>query len=82
MLDDSRTSNTFLGEATHTAINILNKDYVRVNNDKTPYKIWYGNLPTIKHFRIFGSKCLIKNNDEKIGKFEPRADEEIGRAHV
>ena len=77
MLDDSGTLDTFWGEATHTAVNILNKAHVHVNSDKTPYELWYGNPPTIKHFRIFGSKCFIKNNDEKIGKFEPRADEGI-----
>ena len=31
----------------------------------------------MKHFRVFGSKCFIKNNDEKIGNFDARADEGI-----
>ena len=77
MLDDNGTPDTFWGEAAHTAVNILNKAHVRVNSDKTPYELWYGNPPTMKHFRVFGSKCFIKNNDEKLGKFEPRADEGI-----
>ena len=77
MLDESRTSDTFLGEAAHTVVNILNKAHVHVNSDQTPYELWYGKPSTVKHFRIFGSKCFIKNNDEKIGKFEPRADEGI-----
>ena len=34
MLDESRTHDTFWGEATHTAVNILNKDHVCVNSDK------------------------------------------------
>ena len=66
-----------MGEAAHTAVNILNKAHVHVNSDKTPYELWYANSPTVKHFRIFGRKCFIKNNDEKLGKFEPRADEGI-----
>ena len=77
MLDESGTPDTFWGEVMHTTVKILNKDHVRVNRDKTPYKLWYGNLPTVKHFRVFGSKCFIKNNDEKLGKFEPRSDEGI-----
>ena len=77
MLDDSGTPGTFWGEAAHTAVNILNKAHVRVNIDKTPYELWYGNLSTVKHFIFFGSKCFIKNNDENLGKFEPRADEGI-----
>ena len=31
----------------------------------------------VKHFKIFGSKCYIKNTDEQLGKLEPRADEGI-----
>ena len=77
MLDDSGTPDTFLGEATHTTVNILNKAHVRVNSDKTPYELWYGNPPTVKYFIVFGRRCFIKNNDEKLGKFESRADEGI-----
>ena len=77
MLDDSGTPDTFWGEEAHTAVNIINKAHVRVNSDKTLYELWYGNRPTMKHFRVFGSKCFIKNNYEKVGKFEPRADEGI-----
>ena len=39
MLDDSKTPETFWGEATHTTVNILNKAHVRVNSDKTPYEL-------------------------------------------
>jgi hypothetical protein len=73
----SGTPHTFWGEATHTTINILNKAHVRVNNDKTPHELWFGKPPTVKHFRVFGRKCYIKNNDDKLGKFESRADEGI-----
>ena len=62
MLDESGTPETFQGEISHTTINILNKAHVHVNSDKTPYELWYGNTPTMKHFKVFGSKCYIKNN--------------------
>ena len=65
MLDESRTPDTFWGEAAHTVVNILNKAHVRVNSDKTPYELWYGNLPTVKHFRVFRrnflSRTMMKN---------------------
>ena len=32
---------------------------------------------SIKHFRVFGSKWYIKNNDENLGKYDDRADEGI-----
>lgn len=77
MLDEFGTPETFWGEAAHTAVNILNKPHVRVNSDKTLYKIWYGKPPTVKNFKVFGIKCFTKNNGEKICKFEARKDEGI-----
>ena len=63
MLDEFGTPNTIWGEVAHTAVNILNKAHVRVNSDKNPYEIWYGNTPTVKHFKFFGRKCYIKYNE-------------------
>lgn len=70
MLDESGTYDTFSGEATHTTINILNNAHVCVNIDQTPYELWYRKLPTVKHFRFFGSKYFIKKTNEKLGKFD------------
>ena len=58
-------------------MHILNKAHLRPNSNKTPYEIWHGKPVSIKHFRVFGSKCFIKNNDENLGKFDSRADEGI-----
>eukprot|EP00253_Pinus_taeda_P016508 PITA_16508 len=77
MLDESRTPATFLDEAAFAAVVILNKTNVRVNNTQTPHELWYGETPSVKYFKFFGSKCYIKNTDENLGKFEPRADEGI-----
>lgn len=42
-----------------------------------PYELWFGKRATIKHFRVFGSKCYIKNIEEELGKFEDRVDEGV-----
>ena len=60
MLDEFGTPDTFLGEAAYTTINILNKAHVHVNSDKNPYELWYRNLPTVKHFRVFGRKFFYQ----------------------
>jgi hypothetical protein len=39
--------------------------------------LWYGRPASIKHFKVFGSKCYIKNNDENLGKYDDRDDEGI-----
>eukprot|EP00253_Pinus_taeda_P014520 PITA_14520 len=77
MLDESGTPVTFWGEAAFAAITIRNKTKIRVNNTQTPHELWYGKTPTVKYFKIFGSKCYIKKTDENLGKFEPIADEGI-----
>ena len=60
-----------------SGVTILNEANVWVNSSQTPHELWYGKTPTIKYFKVFGSKCYIKRTDEKHGKFEPREDEGI-----
>ena len=77
MMDESGTPVTFWGEAAFATVVILNKTNVGVNITQTPHELWYGETHLVKYFKIFGSKCYIKNTDENLGKFEPRADEGI-----
>ena len=42
-----------------------------------PYEIWYGRPASIKYFRVFGSNCYIKRNEDDLGKFDSRTDEGI-----
>ena len=77
MLHESRTPTTFWGEAAFATVTILNQENVWVNNTQTPHEVWYGKTPTLKYFKVFGSKCYMKRIDEKRGKFEPRANEGI-----
>ena len=65
MLDESGTPNTFLGKVAHAAVNIPKNAHVYVNSDKNPYELQYGKPPTVNHFRFFGIKSFIKNNDVK-----------------
>ena len=48
-----------------------------INNNKTPYDLWYGRAPSVKYFKVFGSKCYIKRVDENLEKFDARSDEGI-----
>jgi hypothetical protein len=77
MLNDSKLSDIFWGQAVHTTIHILNRGLIKSNSDKTPYELWKGRPTNVKHFRVFGSKCYIKREDKKIGKFDSRVDEGI-----
>jgi hypothetical protein len=39
--------------------------------------LWHGKPTSIKNFKIFGSKCYIKINEDNLGKFDSREDEGI-----
>lgn len=77
MMPERNIPKAYWAKVVHTVVHILNKAHLRPNCDKTPYELWHGKTSSIKHFRVFGTKCFIKNNDEKLGKYDARADEVI-----
>jgi hypothetical protein len=77
MMSERDISQNFWVEVVHMAVHILNKAHLRPNSDKTPYDLWFGRPASIKQFKVFGSKCYIKNNDDHLGKFDSRDDEGI-----
>ena len=77
MLNDSQLNDKFWGQAVHTSVHIMNRGLLTNDSDKTPYELWMGRSTNVKQFRIFGSRCYIKRDDGKIGKFDSRVDEGI-----
>jgi hypothetical protein len=77
MMNERNIPRTYWVEAIHRAVHILKKSHLRPHSDKTPYELWFVRPTSIKHFKIFGSKCYIKNNDENIGKYDDMFDEGI-----
>jgi hypothetical protein len=47
---------------------------LRNNIDKIPYELWKGKPTNVKHFRVLGSKCYIKREDGRMGKFDSRVE--------
>ena len=76
-MNEKKIGQTYWVEVIHTTIHILNKGHLRPHSNKTPYELWNGRPASIKHFKVFGSKCYIKNNNENLGKYDDRADEGI-----
>jgi transposase InsO family protein len=77
MIMDSKLTDIFWTWAVHTAVHIQNKVMLINNTDKTPYELWKGRPTNVKHFRVFGSKCYIKREDGRMGKFDSRVDKGI-----
>jgi hypothetical protein len=77
MLNEAKLPDKFWRDAIHTKVHILNRAQFRPNHGKTLYEIWFGRPASVKYFRIFESKCYIKNDEDNLGKFDPRYDEGI-----
>jgi len=41
--------------------------------NKTPYEIWYGHIPSVRHLRLFGSTYYVLIHKEKIRKLDVRS---------
>jgi hypothetical protein len=50
---------------------------LRNNTDKTPYELWKGRPTNVNQFRVFGRKCYIKREDDRMGKFFSRVDKKV-----
>jgi hypothetical protein len=77
MLMDSKLIDVFWIHVVHTKIHIQNIVILRNNSDKTPYELWKGRPTNVNHFRVFKSKCYIKREDGRMGKFDSHGDKGI-----
>jgi hypothetical protein len=82
IMNEKNIGQTYSVEAIHTTIHVLNKSHLRPHSDKTPYELWNGRPTSIKHLKVFGSKCYIKNNNENLGKYDDRDNEGIFLGHA
>jgi hypothetical protein len=77
MLMDSKLTDIFWTHAVHTIVHIKKKVMLRKNTEKNPYDLWKGRPTNVKHFRVFGSKCYIKREDGRMGKFDSYVDKGV-----
>jgi hypothetical protein len=77
MIMDSKLTDIFWTQIVHTTVHIQNRVMLRNNTDKTPYELWKGRPANVKHFRVFGRKCYIKRENDRMGKFDSRVDKGI-----
>jgi len=58
-------------EALKTAIHILNRVPSK-SVPKTPYELWTGRVPSLQHFRVWGSPAEAKVFNPNIAKLDPK----------
>ena len=63
-------------EAVSTSIYSLNRVQINKGTNATPFELWYGHLPNVNHFKVFGCKCYILK-ESRNDKFDAKSDEGI-----
>lgn len=67
----------FWEEAVNTTCYILNKVFIIMVLNKTPYELRKGRKPSVSYFQVFGYKCYILKNKDNLGKFGEKSDNYI-----
>jgi len=71
MMADSKLPLDFWGEATCTAAHIINRRKTTVHG-KTPYEMWNGRKPNVKHLKRFGCVAYMMIKEERRKKFDSK----------
>ncbi|GJU83539.1 retrovirus-related pol polyprotein from transposon TNT 1-94 [Tanacetum coccineum] len=61
-------------EAVATACYTQNCSIIRLRHGKTPYELLHDNPPDLSFFHVFGALCYPTNDNENLGKLQPKAD--------
>ncbi|GKB80497.1 retrovirus-related pol polyprotein from transposon TNT 1-94 [Tanacetum coccineum] len=74
MLIFSKAPMFLWAEAVATACYTQNRSLIHTRHDKTPYELVHNKKPNLTFFRVFGALCYPTNDNENLGKLQPRAD--------
>ncbi|GJS49658.1 retrovirus-related pol polyprotein from transposon TNT 1-94 [Tanacetum coccineum] len=61
-------------EAVATACYTQNRSIIRFRHGKTPYELLHDKLPDLSFFHVYGALCYPTNDNENLGKLQPKAD--------
>ncbi|GJT17925.1 hypothetical protein Tco_0876631 [Tanacetum coccineum] len=61
-------------EAVATVCYTQNRSIVYLRHGKTPYELLHDKPPDLSFFHVFGTLCYPKNDNENLGKLQPKAD--------
>lgn len=75
LLIQSGLPEMYWAEAVNTANYLRNRCPSRSHGGKTPYELWYGSKPNLKHLRVFGAKVFVLEKGPNRGKLDDRSVE-------
>ena len=75
MLNQRELPTHFWAKAINTTCYTSNRIHMHPHTRKTCYEVWKGKKPSVKYFRVFGSRCYVLKDHENLGKFESKSEE-------
>ena len=72
MLLDAKLPKSYWGEAVNTAVYLKNRSPSRSLKGVTPYEVWFGVKPQVKHLRVFGCDPFAHVSRDERGKFDSK----------
>ena len=72
MLNDVGLDKKYWGEAMYTATYLQNRIPSR-SIPRTPFELWWGRKPDLKHLRVYGSEAYVHVPNVKRGKLDSKA---------
>lgn len=74
MLDDAGFKRSMWSEAVLTAVHLINRSpTAALDENKTPYEMWFGHKPNVSGLRVFGSKAYCHVPKEKRTKLDAKS---------
>jgi transposase InsO family protein len=70
MLLSSGLPKCYWGEAFNTAIYVINRSPTKSLQGRTPFEVWYGRKPSLRHLRVFGCLAYAHVPKQKRSKLE------------
>nr|GEX68678.1 hypothetical protein [Tanacetum cinerariifolium] len=74
MLIYAKASLLLWAEAVATACYTKNRSIIRLHHEKTPYELLNNKPPDLSFLYVFGALCYPTNDNENLGKLQPKAN--------
>lgn len=65
---------SFWGEDVSTAIYIINRSPAHALQNKTPFEVWHGVIPSVNHLRVFGCIAFALIPVHKLHKLDEKSE--------